>query len=94
MGTSALRLVQPPFVRDAPAAVRSGHPDGAGTAGHRDVTTTIYTHVLDRLGRGLISPRDRTPVAGSEDRGDVEARRWRERADVDLNRAAQAIMLV
>jgi integrase len=40
--------------------------------GHRDVkTTTIYTHVLDRLGRGLISPLDRTPVAGSEDRGDV-----------------------
>jgi integrase len=37
--------------------------------GHRDVkTTTIYTHVLDRLGRGLISPLDRTPVAGSEDR--------------------------
>ena len=40
--------------------------------GHRDVkTTTIYTHALDRLGRGLISPRDRTPVAVSEDRADV-----------------------
>ena len=40
--------------------------------GHRDVkTTTSYTHVLDRLGRGPISPLDRTPVAGPEDRGDV-----------------------
>jgi hypothetical protein len=32
-GTSAKPLVQPPFVRDAPAGGRSGHPDGAGTAG-------------------------------------------------------------
>jgi hypothetical protein len=33
IGTSAKPLVQPPFVRDAPAGGRSGHPDGAGTAG-------------------------------------------------------------
>jgi integrase len=40
--------------------------------GHRDVKTTmIYTHVLDRLGRGLISPLDRSPAAGAESLGDV-----------------------
>jgi site-specific recombinase XerD len=27
--------------------------------GHRDVSTTIYTHVLNRGGRGVQSPADR-----------------------------------
>ena len=41
--------------------------------GHRDVNTTmIYTHVLNRGGRGIVSPVDRDPVgppgAGGMDR--------------------------
>src|SRR5262249_30177825 len=72
MGTSAMQLVHPPFVRDAPAGGRSGHPDGAGTAGApgREGDDDL-TNVLDRPRRGLISRLDRAPVAGSEDRGDV-----------------------
>jgi site-specific recombinase XerD len=27
--------------------------------GHRDVSTTIYTHVLNRGGKGVFSPADR-----------------------------------
>ena len=71
-GTSALRFVQPPsfasHLLEHGADIRTV-PE---LLGHRDVKrTTISTHVLDRLGRGPISPLDRTPVAGPEDRGDV-----------------------
>ena len=34
--------------------------------GHSDVSTTmIYTHVLNRGGRGVVSPMDRLSVAGN-----------------------------
>jgi integrase len=72
IGTSAMRFVQPPSF----AAHLLEHGADIRTVpellGHRDVkTTTIDTHLLDRLGQGPISPLDRAPVAGLEDRGDV-----------------------
>jgi hypothetical protein len=94
IGTSAKPLVQPPFVGDAPAGGRSGHPDGTGTAGApgREDDDDLHARA------GSPGPRADQPAgsdAGSRvgrSRGCSEARRWRERADVDLNRAVQALM--
>ena len=93
-GTSALRFVQPTYFASHLLAHGADIRTVPELLGHRDVkTTTIDTHVLDRLGRGPISPLDRD--AGSwagRSRGCSGARRCRERANVDLNRAAQAVM--
>jgi len=44
--------------RHAPAGERGRHPDGAGVAGAHDVKTTmLHTHVLNRGGLGVRSPR-------------------------------------
>ena len=52
------------LVRDASAGGGVRHSDGARAAGSSDVSTTmIYTHVLNRGGRGVESPAD-WPVVG------------------------------
>jgi hypothetical protein len=91
---SAVRSTAIPRV--APAGARSGHPDGTGTSGApgREDDDDLHAHA------GSPGPRADQPAgadAGSragKSWGCSEARRWRERADVDLNRAAQAVMLV
>jgi integron integrase len=50
----------PPLVCDPPAGRRLRHPHHPGVARPQDVSTTmIYTHVLNRGGRGVRSPIDR-----------------------------------
>ena len=49
-----------PLLRHPPAAGGLRHPHRAGTARpQRRETTMIYTHVLNRGGRGVLSPLDR-----------------------------------
>jgi integrase len=36
--------------------------------GHKDVTATVYTRLINRSGRGMVSPANRPACAGTADR--------------------------